>query len=89
MNKSLTFQFTRARTLSEADQSRLAEFVRDFIESAGGADQFEDDMQDPAYRAYVEQALTEGETDIREGKCAPIRDVFDLMIRHFKIKHGL
>ena len=89
MNKSLAFQFTRARTLSEADQSRLAEFVGDFIESARGADQFEDDMQDPAYRAYVEQALTEGETDIREGKCAPIRDVFDPMIRHFKIKHGL
>lgn len=60
MNKSLTFQFTRGRTLSEADQSRLAEFVGDFIESARGADQFEDDMQDPAYRAYVEQALTEG-----------------------------
>lgn len=89
MNKSLAFQFTRARTLSEADQSRLAGFMGDFIESARGADQFEDDMQNAAYRAYVEQALTEGETDIREGKCAPIRDVFDPMIRHFKIKHGL
>ena len=89
MNKSLAFQFTRARTLSEADQSRLAKFVGDFIESARGADQFGDEMQDPAYRAYVEQALTEGEADIRGGKCALIRDVFDPMIRHFKIKHGL
>ena len=48
MNKSPAFQFTRAQTLSEADQSRLAEFVGDFIESARGADQFEDDMQDPS-----------------------------------------
>ena len=89
MNKSLTFQFTQAQPLSEADQSRLAEFVGDFIESVRSAEQFEDDMQDPACRAYIEQALTEGEADIRKGKCAPIRDVFDPMIRHFKIKHDL
>lgn len=89
MNQTLAACLAEAQKLSEADQSRLAEFVGDFIDSAKSADQFAENMKNSGYRAYVEGALAEGEADVQAGRYAPIEDVFDPMVKNFKAKHGL
>lgn len=89
MNRALETRFTEAQTLSDPDQTRLAEFVGDFIDNTKGTDQFQDEMKDPDYRAYVEGALAEGEADIQAGRFTPLQDVFTPKIEQFKAKHGL
>ncbi|MDJ0627599.1 MAG: hypothetical protein QNJ44_05020 [Rhodobacter sp.] len=89
MNQTLSARLAEAQSLSDADQTRLAEFIGDFIDNAKSADQFERDMADPSYRAYVEGALDEGETDRQAGRVKPIDEALDPVVAKFKAQHGL
>ena len=89
MNQTLEKCITRMRDLPNTTQAQLANVIGELIDDIRGGAQFEDDMKDPAYRAYVEKALAEGEADIAAGRCAPIGEVFGDIERDFKATHGL
>ena len=89
MNQTLSARLAEAQALSDADQTRLAEFIGDFIDSTKSADQFAADMQNRSYRAYVEAALDEGEADRQAGRVKPLADALDPMMDAFKAKYGL
>ena len=89
MIDKLEAKMNEAQRLTEADQALLAEFMGDFIDSTRSAAQFATDMQDPAYRAYIEEGVAAGETDLAAGRFAPARDVLPQIISKFKAEHGL
>ena len=89
MNRALEAKIQEAQTLPEADQAELAEVMGDFIAAARNATQAEEDMQDPAYRAYVETSLDEAEADFKAGRFTPLRDALTEMKAKFKAEHGL
>jgi len=89
MNRTLAARLAEAQSLSDADQVRLADILGDFIDTAKSAGQFENDMKDPAYRAYVEGALEDAEADRQAGRVKPLGEALDTMIGKFKAQHGL
>ena len=89
MNRTLEAKLAEAATLPEVEQARLAEFMGDFIEGVKGAAQFERDMEDPNYRAYVEDGVAKGVADLEAGRFAPAREVLPSILAKFKGEHGL
>lgn len=89
MNRALEDKMVEAATLPEVEQARLAVFMGDYIEGVKGAAQFQRDMEDPDYRAYVEEGVAKGVADLKAGRFAPAREALPQIIAKFKGEHGL
>jgi len=79
----------RMKQLPEADQARLAEVVDGLLSELSAGVSLADDLQDPAYRAYVEDALERAEASIAAGRTATLGEVREKLVKPFKAKHGL
>jgi len=89
MNRALEDRIVEAATLPEVEQARLAAVMGDYIEGAKDAAQFERDMEDSDYRAYVEEGVAKGVADLEAGRFAPAREALPRIIAKFKGEHGL
>lgn len=88
MNQLLEKSFAKTEKLAEADQLRLAELIDDFVEQTESHAQFQDDMKDPKYRAYVEKNLAEGEADIAAGRVHSAEDILKRSNDRLNKLHG-
>ena len=89
MTESLEIALQELGQLPKAEQDRLARVLHDYVEQFADNARHDEDMNDPAYRAEVVQALQEGEADIAAGRVHPAGEVFAGLKSSFKEKHGL
>lgn len=47
------------------------------------------DLDDPEYRAYVEQALEEAEEDYKAGRYSPLNEAIDRVLKDFARRHDV
>lgn len=68
MTEALKTAIDQAMQLPTGEQDRLARLLSEYVEQFGDARQFENDMKDPAYKAYVEETVASGQADIDAGR---------------------
>lgn len=88
MNKRLETRFTEAKALSDTQQDRLADVMGEFIASVQDSEEFQANMGDPEYRAYIESALAEGEADIAAGNTFNAQQILERSADRLKKLHG-
>lgn len=76
--------FDEVRKLDEPAQAQIAELLAEHLEAARVNADHEAAMQDPGYRAYVEQALEEAEADLKAGRVHSAAEVFDALEDKFR-----
>jgi hypothetical protein len=79
--------FDQIRALDESCQAHIAEVLTDQVKQARQKAEHEGDMQDPEYRAYVENALREGEADYQAGQMHSADDVSRALEKAIKSKY--
>lgn len=67
MTEALQAAIDQAMQLPSAEQERLVLLVNEYVQQFGHVRQFETDMENPAYRAYVQKTVTAGQADIDAG----------------------
>ena len=83
MNKLLEQTFERIRALPPEDQARAKAALEDILDDADNG------LSGTDYRAYVEAALKDVETDYDAGRHIPASAAFDQVISKLKQKHGI
>ena len=75
--------FEQVRRLPPEVRERVRLALADMLAEA------EADLDDPEYRAYVEQALEEAEADYRAARYSSLDEAIDLILKDFARRHGV
>jgi hypothetical protein len=88
MNATLEKSYSKASGLSDSKQVRLAEIMDELVEQIALDDSFEEDMKDPAYRAYVEAKAEQAEVDRLAGNLFTSEEILAQSQARVKVLHG-
>ena len=88
MNKMLEETFEKVRHLPEADQEHARAVLDRIVAEAAALAENDEDLKDPAYRAYVEQALAESEADVAAGRVYTSDEMWERLKSRQKTRYG-
>ena len=77
--------FAQVRKLPADARERVRLVLDEMLADAAS----ERDLEDPEYRAYVEQALEEAEEDYKAGRYAPLDEAVGRVLKDFAKRHGV
>ena len=85
--RTLEALFDQVRALDESQQAWIAERLEEQLAQAKGDAGHEVALQDPDYRAYIENALEEAEQDRIAGRVHSAEEVFNALEKSIKAKY--
>ena len=68
MTDALKSAIDKVRQLPSREQDQVAGMLNAYVAQYCDSEQFKADMANPAYRAYVEEAVAAGQADIDAGR---------------------